>query len=470
MLTNIDTAAIILYAILVIGIGFFFYSKVSSMEDFYLAGRRLPLSLTVGTLMATWYGASGTIATAEYAFAFGLSCWVVWCIPAHLSRIPLALWIAPKVRMADSITMPDLLEKLYDKRTAIVCSIMLLFYCTVVYEVTALQVLGSSVWQINGFWFAAACVGVVVIYTILGGLLSVAVTDMMQMVFMVVGLCIALPFAWADTGGWANIMSGLSGQGALDIMSPLGGMSPFKMITLVILGLCAYSDPTFYQRFSAAESQSTARRGFLICLCIWIAFDFCITMMGIIARVQYPEMVAGTAYLTLSLSYLPPILKGLFIAGILGAIMSTLDSYYLIGGTTMARDLYMKLFNPRATDRQIVNWTRIGVVLMGLIGILLAGQFTMVADAWVFVGGLYIAASVVPVVGGLFWPYKRTAMGGLLSMIVGGGTVAVWQILGSPLGVDGLLVAFPLSFIFFLIGNQFGPSLTITKKGGVTHV
>ncbi|ATW28731.1 hypothetical protein DCMF_18640 [Candidatus Formimonas warabiya] len=470
MLTTIDTVTIILYAALVVGIGFFFFSKISSMEDFYLAGRKLPLSLTVGTLMATWYGASGTIATAEYAFAYGLSCWVVWCIPAHLSRIPLALWIAPKVRMSDGVTMPDLIEKLYDKRTAIVSTIMLLFYCTVVYEVTALQVLGNSVWQINGFWFAAACVGIVVIYTMLGGLLSVAVTDMVQMVFMVVGLCIALPFAWADTGGWANILNGLSQQGASDILAPLGGMSPFKMITLVILGLCAYSDPTYYQRFSAADSQRTARRGFLICLSLWISFDICLTMMGIIARVQYPNLVPGTAYLTLSLTYLPPILKGLFIAGILGAIMSTLDSYYLIGGTTMARDIYTKIFNPKASDKQIVNWTRVGVLLMGIIGVLLAGQFTMVADAWVFIGGLWIAASVVPVVGGLFWPYRRTAMGGLLSMLIGGGTVALWKILGNPYGIDGLLIAFPLSFACFLIGNQFGQNLTIKKEGGVTHV
>lgn len=470
MLSAIDNVTIIAYAVLVIGIGFFFYSKISGMEDFYLAGRKLPLSLTVGTLMATWYGASGTVATAEYAFAYGLSCWVVWCIPAHLSRIPIALWVGPKVRMTDGLTIPDLLEKLYDRRSAIVSTILMLFYCTVVYEVTALRVIGEATWQIDPSLFAVICVVIVALYTMLGGLLSVAVTDMLQMVFMVVGLCVALPFAWADTGGWANILQGLGSQGQLSILEPLGGMSPFKMITLVILGLCAYADPTFYQRFSSAKTPQVARRAFLIALALWISFDMVLTLMGIIARVQYPEMVAGNAYLTLSLSYLPPVLRGLFIAGILGAIMSTLDSYYLIGGTTLARDFYSRLFNPQASEKQIVSWTRAGIVLMAAVGLLLADKFTMVADAWVFIGGVWVAAGVVPIVAGLFWPYKRTAMGGLFSMIVGGGVAAIWPALQYPFGVDGLLVAFPLSFLFFIIGNQFGANLTVVREDGVIRV
>lgn len=469
MLTVFDNVVLIIYLVFVIGIGFFFVNKIKGMEDFYLAGKRLPLSLAVGTLMASWYGSTGTIATAEYAFVYGISCWVVWCIPAHFSRIPMALWIGPKVRMTDGLTVPDLLEKLYDRRVAIAGAVLILFYCTQIFEITALKIIGESTWNFNPFLFAAIMVFVVALYTFLGGLFTVAITDMIQMFFMVLGLTIALPFAWADTGGWSNIVSGLTNLKEAHILEPLGGMSWLKMATMVLLGLGAYADPAFYQRFSAANSPSTARRSLLICLLLWISFDAVLTIMGLLAKVTYPEMVPGNAYITISLQYLPAGLKGLFIAGILGAIMSTLDSYFLIGGVTLASDLYAKNFNPQATQKQIINLTRVGIIFMAVVGLLLSSKFQLVADAWVFVSGSWTAAGFVPIVAGLFWPYKRTAMGGLLSLVIGGGTVILWTLAGSPFGIDGLLIGMPLSFIAFLIGNNIGPNVNVSK-GGVVNV
>lgn len=471
MLGTIDYVTILIYAVVVIIIGLYFYKKIAGVEDFYLAGRKLPLSLAVGTLMATWYGSSGTVATAEYAFVFGVSCWVVWCIPAHLSRIPMAIWVGPRVRLTDGITVPDMLEKLYDKRVALIAAVFLLFYCTSVQEVTALKVIGESAFNfLDPMLFACICVAIIAIYTMLGGLLSAAATDMLQMVFMVVGLTIALPFAWVDTGGWANIVNGLTTLNEVHILEPLGGMPVTKMFTLVILGLCAYSDPAFYQRFSASDTTSTARRCLLICLSLWITFDAVLSIMGIIAKVQYPDMTPGVAYLKLSLTYLPPVMKGLFVAGILGAIMSTLDSLYLIAGATLARDLYARATNQKITDRQMVNLMRVGIVVISVIGVLLASQFALVADAWIFISGLWGAAGVVPIVGGLFWPYKRTVAGGMASMLVGGGTVAIWTLLGSPYGIDGVLIGLPLSFIAFLIGNQFGRNLTVKREDGIVNV
>ena len=92
MLTIVDHIVIYGYLAVVIAIGIWFSQKIKSIEDYFLAGRGLLLPLAIATMAATWYGAAGTIAAAEYGFLFGLSVWFVWCIPAHLSRIPLALW------------------------------------------------------------------------------------------------------------------------------------------------------------------------------------------------------------------------------------------------------------------------------------------------------------------------------------------------------------------------------------------
>ena len=113
------------------------------------------------------------------------------------------------------------------------------------------------------------------------------------------------------------------------------------------------------------------------------------------------------------------------IVGLLGTIMSTLDSYYLTAGMTLVKDLYGRISKKEITEKRMVSLTRVGIALSAVVGLLLALQFEMVIEAWIMIGGLFIAGAFVPVICGIFWPWKRTLAGGTASMVVGLGARCV---------------------------------------------
>ena len=112
MLSAIDN---IIVAAAVVGILFvaaYFSKTVQDMESYFVCNKALPWSLTVGTLVSTWYGGVGTLGSVEWFAIYGLSMFIMWCFTAHAARIPLALWIGPKMQIRTDITVPDVLKKI----------------------------------------------------------------------------------------------------------------------------------------------------------------------------------------------------------------------------------------------------------------------------------------------------------------------------------------------------------------------
>jgi SSS family solute:Na+ symporter len=443
------------------------------MESFYLAGRNLPWSLTVGTLVATWYGASGTIAVVETGFIYGFSIWLLWCFTAHIGRLPMALIVGPRVHMTTSLTVPDMLKSLYGKRVAFWGAILMCIYCIQIQEVTALGVIGETTWGIDANLMAIAIVAISLLLTVLGGLLSVAVTDMILFFFMCVGLTIVLPIAWHDFGGIEKILTSISTLGASHFidaggvesyMSASSGVSVSRTLTLVIIALAAYADPAFYQRFSAADSPQSASRALLMSLVIWLAFDFVLVAMGFLTKAVYPDLPPGVGYIKLTLSYLPVGLRAMFIIGLLGSIVSTLDSYYLTGGSTLANDIIVPLMKIQPSQRMLLNYSRLGSIIIGIVGLLVATQFSRVIEAYIFLCSLYTSVALVPIVAGILWKGKRTMMGGFLAMIAGLVTFSALYFLGIQ---DTLIYSLPASIIGFVIGNCIGKD---RREGNKSYV
>lgn len=169
-LSSLDNVVIAVFLLFIVFVGYHFSKAVKDMESFYLGNRNLPWSLIVGALVATWYGGVGTVGTVEYAALYGLSVWLIWCVTAHAGRIPLALWVGPKIHVRTDITVPDLLESVYGKGVAILGAILMLVYCTQVGNVTAMGFIGKAAWGIDNVISGVTCVGVVIVLTVLGGL------------------------------------------------------------------------------------------------------------------------------------------------------------------------------------------------------------------------------------------------------------------------------------------------------------
>ena len=468
MLTGIDNIVIVFTVIAVLWIGYYFSKSITDMESYYLANRSLPWSLVVGTLVASWYGGVGVVGTIGYASVFGMATWFIWSIGAHAVRFPLALWVGPRIHVRSDVTIPDVIAHAYGKTAAIVASIFLFMYCSQLGEITATGFIGEAAWGVNKVLLGVIVVVLTIALTCLGGLMGVAVTDMIFFFFMLMSVCMVFPQIYDSVGGMAGIRAATAATPSFT--HPVAGMTFTKALMLVLLCINVYADPCFYQRFSASNSAKTGRRAMLTCFCLWLVFDAVTSMAGMAVHVKYPGVQPELAYVQMVLSELPVGIRAFFVIGLFGAIISTLDSYYLIGGTTLAKDIYARIFAiEELSDKQLVNLSRAGAGILGVIGLALAFRFTLVYDAFVFLIRLWMSTGFVPVLMALMYGGKKTKAAGLLSMAAGClsfAALSLWPVtISESFGVlEPILVSLPLSFLFWAIGSRCGEDTEIDKK------
>lgn len=466
MLTLLDNVVVVGCIIGVILIGKYFSSTSSNMDAYYTANKALPWSLLVGTLMASWYGGAGVVGTVGYSTAMGFAGFFIWSIGAHAVRFPLALWVGPRISYKVSASIPDLMHRYYGKFASILSAMVLVVSCLSIGEIAATGYLGTAAWNMDKFLIAAIIIAISIFIANLGGLMGVAVTDMLYFFFMVTGVCIAFPKVFFDFGGLDGIYNSLNSI-APEMLTATGGISPGKALVLILICINIYKDPAFYQRFASANSPRVGRRALLTCFSIWLSFDVVTIMTGTLLRAMDPALTVQpeTAYVNLVLSNLPVVLRGLFVVGILGAVISTIDSYYLVGGQMVATDIIGRLREKPLTDKQVIRIGQISAVIFGIIALSTAFMFPLVYDAVIFIASLSMSTTFVPVLMAIMYNGKKTNMSGILSMIVGG---VAWvyfgyfqpvsvEILGGQ--VDPVLVALPLSAVAYFVGNMFGKVL-----------
>lgn len=466
MLTGIDNLVVIACAVGILAIGKYFSNTATDMDSFYQANKSLPWSLVVGTLMATWYGGAGVVGTVGYATTMGFAGFFIWSIGAHAVRFPLALWVAPRISVKVNSTMPELLNSAYGRFASVFGAIVIVISCLSIGEIGATGYVGVAAWGANKFVVAIVVVVISIFISSLGGLMGVAVTDMIFFFLMVTSVSAAFPKIFFSAGGLAGIDEALK-TAAPEMLTPSGGIPLGRAIALILLCVNLYKDPAFYQRFAAANSPSTGKRAMLTCFSIWLSFDLVLVMTGTIVRTLDLNLAVQpeVGYISTVLTNLPVVFKGLFVVGIMGAIISTIDSYFLIGGEIIANDVIAVIRKKPLSDKTSILITRVSCVIFGVIGLFAAFQFALVYDAFLFVSSLSMCVLFVPVLAAIMYEGKKTNVAGIASMLVGGG---VWMIctyiypisieaLGGVL--DAVLIGVPASFVAFIVGNNFGSDL-----------
>ena len=442
MLTLIDNITIVLCVVGIFAISVFMSKKNTDMEAYYHANKALPWSLAVGTIAASWYGGNGTIGTVGYVTTMGLSAFFIWSIGAHLVRFPLALWVAPRISVKVNSTMTELLDRFYGRIASFIGAIVLLATCLSISEIGACGYVGVAAWNMNKFLAAAIVIAISIGLSCVGGLLGVAITDMIFFFLMIVSVAFVFPSAFYGVGGFAALDEIFSTVDPA-MMTPFGGIPLGRAIVLILICINVYKDPAFYQRFTASNGPKTGKRAMLTCFSIWLSMDVCLMFTAIVIRAMDPALTVQpeVAYMQLVLSGLPPVARGLFVFAMLGAIIFI---------------------------------SRIACVVFGVIGLSVAFKFKLVYDAMILVTSLSMSALFVPMMAAIMYDGKKTNMSGLCSMIVG---ILSWlwfdfnplsiEALGG--NVDPMLVSLPISFVAFLIGNQFGKVLNtgFAKPDGV---
>ena len=214
-MTIIDNVVVVVCFIGILLVGYYFSKTSQDMDSFYKANRALPV-LVVGTLMASWYGGAGVVGRVAYSTTMGFAGFFIWSIGAHAVRFPLALWVAPRISVKAKGTIPDLLRVHYGKFAAVLGAIVIVITCLSIGEIAAVGYVGEGAWHADKVMVAAIVVAISIGVTCLGGLMGVAVTDMIFFFLMVTCVSSAFPKLFFDVGGLEGIKAALERPGSGD--------------------------------------------------------------------------------------------------------------------------------------------------------------------------------------------------------------------------------------------------------------
>ena len=442
----VDIAIVFLYFAAVLYVGFRPGRKKAEGEDFLLAGRSLTLPVFVMTLVSTWYG--GILGVGEFSYRYGISNWVIQGVPYYIFAAIFAAFLAKKVRASNLVSIPDKLEASYDKRTALLGSLL-----TFILMTPAPYILMLSVFLIMMFgWPMPLALLVMTIvaasYLYWGGFQSDVETDMLEFVLMFAGFAVILPFAYTRLGGSEYLAAHLP---------PLhltwhGGNSMQYILVWFFIALWTLVDPAFHQRCYAARDGSVAQRGIFWSILFWLIFDFMTATAGLYARASLPHLDQPMmAYPLLAEELLPPIAKGLFYVGMLATIMSTLNTLAFVSGQTLGRDLILRRKGIPWDEATEKKFTRMGMIVSFALSMALSLLIPSVIQMWYTIGTVVIPGLLVPLMAAYFERWRISAGYAFAAMLSGWLVSLAWLLAGQfnggayPLGVEpmypGLIVS-----------------------------
>lgn len=436
-----DILIILLYFLSVIYIGFRAASKGGGTdEDFLLAGRSLTLPVFIMTLVSTWYG--GILGVGEFSYRYGISNWVIQGVPYYLFAAVFAIFMAKKIRASNLYSIPDKLEAAYDKRTAVLGSVLTFILMTPAPYILMLSILLQMIFG----WSTAvslAVTGVVAIsYLYWGGFRADIQTDILEFILMFLGFSIILPFSFIKFGGTEFLTTNLPPLH----MTWHGGNSFSFIMVWFFIALWTLVDPAFHQRCYAAKDGATARKGILISIIFWFIFDFMTATAGLYARAALPGLSDPVmAFPMLAEIALPPVAKGIFFVGMLATIMSTLNTLAFVSAQTLGRDIFLRVRGvmraaPEASASRSGRergLTRIGLIITFLLSVGLAVLLPSVIQLWYTIGTVTVPGLIVPLVASYFRSLRIGRTSAFLSMLFGWMASLGWWIAGYANGLPG---------------------------------
>jgi SSS family solute:Na+ symporter len=422
-ITWFDWVIIIAYFVAVIYIGKWATSQVKDEQDYLLAGKSLGKIPAAFSTAATDFGGAGLIGAAGLAYSKGLAggWWDLCAVPAW---IILGLTLAAGFRKLALCTVPELLEKRYNSTTRVVTAVLHLLGTGV--SVTAQMVIAAlAITTLTGIpkeYTLIFATVIFVIYTTAGGLIAVVWTDVMQYLVLMIGIIVALPLAIVKAGGWSHIVATV--PASFWDLGAIGWMEPLAWIALCFF---SYSTSQFFvQRIFASKDESTARFAYVFTGINYFFYAFIVAVLGICAAVICPGLEDTQMAIPVVIKYALPVgLKGLLLAAILAATMSTSSSMLNACSSIFTIDLYKRFMNKNATEQQTLRVARWATLIIAAFSFLVSFSMEGVIEIVVLANLIYSAGVFFPLVLGMY--SKRVNAYGAVSGIVIGGGFAVYS-------------------------------------------
>ncbi len=435
-----------LYVAVLFLIGVFASRRVKSMSDFYVGGKRLGYWAVAFSARAT--GESGwlLIGLTGMGALSGLSAY--WVVVGEVLGVAISWWFMAKKfkRKSDaygSITIPDYLESHFgtNKKTLRILSATILSVFVIIYVSSQIDVTGKafeSMMGINYYYGAILGFLIVLSYIFVGGFVAAVWSDLFQGLLMFFGLILLPVVIWYSMDGPTNIIDGLA-QIDPKLIQPWGTsddslMNVATMLGFAMIGLGFLGSPQVYVRFMSIKNESEIDKGKWVAVAFTLLTDAAAVTIGILGRIvfttqgQEPSAILGVGaenvLAMLTEAFLPTLLAAVYVAIVLSAIMSTIDSLLVLASSAITRDFYQKIYRPDLKDEDLAGRSKWVTLIMALLALAIAMIIAVVSPNhtvfWLIIFGWSgIAASFCPVIiMSLFWS-GLTEKGAIAAMVAG---------------------------------------------------
>lgn len=485
-----------IYLGLMVVMALYFYRRTNSQSDFVLGDRRLGSFVTALSANASDFSGWLLLGLPGAVYASGLG--EAW-IAVGLASGFLGSWIllAPRLRVytqrvtdhltggqSNSLTIPAFLENRFSDRTrllrAVSTAIVIVFYFFYVASgMTAMVSLFDHTFGLSPEPAVLIGVGIIVLYTVIGGFLAVSVTDTVQAMMMWIALLAVPIFAIGALGGIGKVADGVSANGE-QLVSAFGGLTydvdtgswlPTETLGLIVIisglawGFGYFGQPHILARYMGIRSVKD------IPLAATISVTWAVTAMALAvtigfvgvayvdANIETPLDDPEQIFLVLINALMNPWVAGFLLAAILAAVMSTADSQLLVASSAITEDVYRAFVNKNASPRLLMWLSRAAVVVVAVVAALVAlygdrSVMGLVGYAWAGFGAGFGPVLLMAV----FWK-RMTWAGALAGMVAGAGTAVLWDVLDEIyFGTDlyAMVPAVALGFVCIFVFNPLG--------------
>ncbi|NTV85876.1 MAG: sodium:solute symporter [Burkholderiaceae bacterium] len=472
---------IILYLVISVAIGLYAATRVHNTADYAVAGRSLPLAVVIATTFATWFGAETVLGVSARFVSGGLGSVVEDPFGASMCLVLVGLFFAYKLYQKNLITLGDYYRQRYGRAIEVICSIIIImsYLGWVAAQITALGLVFNLLTQGTLSLTAGMIIGttVVLVYTLYGGMWSVALTDFVQMIVIALGLIAIAWFAADLAGGAGKVVDYAVREGKFQFF-PTGGLKEWTFFGAAAITMMLGSIPQqdVFQRVMSSKNVKIAQRGPVIGGVLYLLFAFIPMFVVTSAVLVMPETAQSLlkddpqkVLPTLVMERMPLILQIAFFGALLSAIMSTASATLLAPSTTFVENILRNL-RPGMSDAATLKAMRISV--LGFTVCVLTYAITMQGTSiYDMVSGAYqvpLVGAFVPLVMGLYWK-RATTQGALAAVVFGLGTWLVFLATPAlaeafPQQLAGLMAAFA-----GMLAGSLSPQWVANHTGHVHH-
>lgn len=456
-------AIVLLYLLGMFLLGLFMSKKVKSSVNYYTSDRNMGAAVTGFSYSATQMSAGTVMGSPATMYSLGYN-----YAPVGFSSAaaPWYSFLAIGERMRkiceriDAVDYGDVFHARYGSAAQDIYSlVILLFYIPLI--IGQLKGAGDILNSIAGVPYLIGLVligGVIIVYTLTGGMFAVAWTDLFQGIIMMVGVSILAILCLKNVGGFTEMNKTLA-----SFDSRLVKTTGFVTATWVICNLITWSflqiggSAAAVVRFLIPKDLKTLRNAFGYSVVFQVVVFASVAIIGPAGRILIPTLEKTDQLVPMLIAQmLHPVFGGIVVAGIIAAMMSTVDSVLLLCSSVATRGIYLKYINKDATPEQQLKVGRIATVLIGIVAVLMAVR-PFAAIQWLvgFSFNVMAATFTVPILYSVWWP-RASKIGGTLGMASGLATSLIWYYLGYamyksfsdwPFGIWPSVIGVVVSFV-----------------------